>query len=196
MIGILWKCKDLPLSAKLTIYHSLVASHLNYGILIWGSELAKNLSGNYLLDHIPKNLSPLNVAHNKIIRAINGSCKYNKETGIVTHTAPILKKLNILNLNSIYYLHLSLFAYDCVITKDLPLLFTDYLKNTSNIYNSRACDHDIVIKPTELENTCRSIRIASARMWNLIPIEIRKINYSRNVFKSKVKDWLISKYIY
>ena len=35
-------------------------------------ELAKNLSGNYLLNHVPKNLSPLNVAHNKIIRAING----------------------------------------------------------------------------------------------------------------------------
>lgn len=73
MVGILWKCRDLPIAAKLTIYHSLVASHLNYGILIWGSELAKNVSGNFSLDHVPHQLSQLNTAHNKVIRAITCS---------------------------------------------------------------------------------------------------------------------------
>ena len=93
MVGILWKCRDLPIAAKLTIYHSLVASYLNYGILIWGSELAKNVAGKYSLDHVPQQLSQLNVAHNKIIRAITCSKKYDKNTKTITHTAPLLKNL-------------------------------------------------------------------------------------------------------
>ena len=67
--------------------HSLVASYFNYGILIWGSQLAKNLAGRYELKHVPNHLKKLNTVHNKVIRAITRSKKYNKETKVVTHTA-------------------------------------------------------------------------------------------------------------
>ena len=112
----------------------------------------------------------------------------------ITHIAPLLKKLNLLNLNDIYYLQLALFAFDCIITNNLPSLFNNYITNGNNIYNTRACEHDVIIYPSDLEGTCRAIKIASAYFWNLIPIEIRKINYSRHAFKSKVRNWLISKY--
>ena len=194
MVGILWKCRDLPIAAKLTIYHSLVASYLNYGILIWGSELAKNVAGKYPLDHVPHQLSQLNVAHNKIIRAITCSKKYDKKSKTITHTAPLLKKLNLLNLNDIYYLQLALFAFDCIITNNLPSSLSDYITNVKNVYNTRACEHDAVVVQSNLEGTCKTIKIASAYLWNLIPIEIRKTNYSRHTFKSKVRNWLISMY--
>ena len=72
----LWKSRDLPREAKLMIYHSLVASYLiNYGILIWGSSLALNLTGKFDLKHVPCQLHNVNVAHNKIIRALNAMIK-------------------------------------------------------------------------------------------------------------------------
>ena len=41
-LGILNKLKNiLPLSAKLKVYNSLVLSHINYGILVWGSKGAR-----------------------------------------------------------------------------------------------------------------------------------------------------------
>ena len=41
MVGILWKIKHLNTETKRVIYHALVESHLNYGILVWGSVIAK-----------------------------------------------------------------------------------------------------------------------------------------------------------
>ena len=81
-----------------------------------------------------------------------------------------------------------------MLTNTLPSLFNNYIINVTNEYKTRACDHDAAIYPTELQGTCSSIKIAAAYFWNLIPIEIRKVNYSRYSFKSKVRNWLISKY--
>ena len=194
MVGILWQCRDLHIEAKLTIYHSLVASYLNYGILIWGSHLSKNLVGRFSLDHVPTHLKKLNTAHNKVIRAVNGLKKYDKLTKVVTHTAPLLKKMNLLSLNGIYYLQLALFAFDCLRTNNLPSLFDDYISYNNNAPTNRSSEFNVFIPKIELDTTLRMIKISSAYLWNLLPDEIRSINYSRNVFKTKVKSWLISHY--
>ena len=196
MVGILWKVRDIPLSAKMSIYHGLVSSHLNYGILIWGSQLALNVAGKFDLNHVPNQLACINVAHNKIIRAILCQKRYNKETKTVTHTAPLLKQLKLLNLNGIYYLQLALFAFDCLLTNTIPDYFTNYINSVDNKYmkyNSRACSHDVLIPRVKLNTTLSSIRIASSYLWNLLPTDIRSTNSSRNIFKNKVKSWLISK---
>lgn len=194
MVGILWKCQELHESAKLTIYHSLVASYLNYGILIWGSQLGKNLAGRFPMDHVPNHLHKLNTAHNKVIRAITRSKKYDKETKVVTHTAPLLKKLGLLRLNDIYYLHLALFAYDCLRSPDLPSLFENYISTHVSVYNNRASIYDVVIPRVHLDSTLRTVKVASSYMWNKLPHDIRASNYSRNLFKNKVKHWLVNQY--
>ena len=38
-LGILYRLKDIfPENILLTIYQSLIASHMNYGLLVWGIE--------------------------------------------------------------------------------------------------------------------------------------------------------------
>ncbi len=64
----------LPINAKHLIYISLVFSHLNYCVLIWGYK------GERLTKH-----------QKRIIRIINHS-KYN------SHTEPIFKSLKLLKL--------------------------------------------------------------------------------------------------
>ena len=194
MVGILWKCQELHETAKLTIYHSLVASYLNYGILIWGSQLGKNLAGRFPMEHVPNHLHKLNTAHNKVIRAITRSKKYNKETKIITHTAPLLKKLGLLSLNDIYYLHLTLFAYDCLRSPDLPSLFENYITTHVSVYSNRASIYDVEIPRIRLDTTLRTVKVAASYMWNKIPHEIRAAKCSRNSFKNKVISWLINQY--
>ena len=79
MVGILWKIKHLNTETKRVIYHALVESHLNYGILVWGSVIAKYLTS---LDftHIPDSLKQLAYTQNKIIRAIFRKPKFNKDS--------------------------------------------------------------------------------------------------------------------
>ena len=68
------------------------------------------------------------------------------------------------------------------------------LKMFDNPYNSRSCANNAAIPQVRLDATYGSIKIAASYMWNLLPIEITKINCSKYVFKSKVKSWLLSKY--
>ena len=46
-------------------------SHINYAILIWGSEMNRNITNGITgLEHIPKFLRHLNTVHNKSVRAL------------------------------------------------------------------------------------------------------------------------------
>ncbi len=73
-IGIINKLKHfLPLKTKVLIYKSLIVSHINYGLLIWG----------FHCDKIAK--------LQKAIRIISVS-KYND------HTDPIFKQLHLLKV--------------------------------------------------------------------------------------------------
>ena len=65
MVGMLWQSRDL---VKMILYHSLVASYLNYGIFVWSLRLAINLTDRCPINHkIPNQLKPVHVAHNKKI---------------------------------------------------------------------------------------------------------------------------------
>ena len=67
MVGILWKSDHLTTDTKKIIYNSLVESHLNYGIVVWGAPLVRNITGAFEMDHIPINLKQLSSTQNKII---------------------------------------------------------------------------------------------------------------------------------
>ena len=65
----------------------------------------------------------------KIVRAIHRvplRKKVDENNYIYTTTSPLFKDKNILKLSDIYYLHLALFAYDCV-HGNVPEFFIDYL---------------------------------------------------------------------
>lgn len=75
-IGILSRLKHcLPLQTLKTMYTSLIASHLNYGIMCWGFRCNRLLK-----------------LQKKAIRTITNS-KYN------SHTEPLFKRMNLLTIN-------------------------------------------------------------------------------------------------
>ena len=73
------------------MYHSLVYSRLQYGIIIWATG-TKTL------------LQEIRVLQNNIIRILT----YNKK---FSHVTPFNKKLNLLKFNDIYKLELAKFMY-------------------------------------------------------------------------------------
>ena len=51
----------------------------------------------------------------------------------------------------------------------------------------------LYFKFPNLKSTCKAVRIAAVCIWNLLPLEIRAINYSKNKFKKELHNWLLSK---
>ena len=193
MVGIFWKCIIINLETKKIIYHALVESYLNYGILIWCSELSKNLMTEHDLDHIPDNLNPIKTTQNKILRAIFGKCKYDKNNRVHTPTSPLFKELNVLKFNDLYYYNLSILAYDCFNSQGFPEIIRKKFNPTPvNSVNLRSQNQNLVYTVPSLNNTYKKPSIASSIMWNRIPNEIR--NLPRTSFKNKLKQFFINKY--
>jgi hypothetical protein len=112
-IGILNKLKHfLPMDILRTIYSSLILSHLNYGILLWGH-----------------NITRLFKLQKRAVRIITLS-KYN------SHTEPIFKQLNLLRIEDIYKQQLLKF-YHKLKNDQLP----EYFKHMRPVAFSEIHEH-------------------------------------------------------
>ena len=102
-LGILYKLKRfLPRNILVMIYNTLIQSHINYGILLWGQD--------------PQRLVTM---QKKAIRAVTSS-KYN------SHTEMSFKHLKILKIQDIFNLRCLKFLYS--IRNDLV---PDYFRDTA-----------------------------------------------------------------
>ena len=95
-IGVLNRLKHyLPFNIRLLIYNSLIASHLQYGILVWGYDMGRLVK-----------------LQKRPIRTLTRS-KYN------AHTEPLFKSANLLKLNDMLKLN-ELKFYFKFVKKCLP----------------------------------------------------------------------------
>ena len=173
-IGILSRLKYLlPERIKLIIYNSLILSHINYGILIWGHHA----------DRIFK-------LQKKAIRIITKS-KYN------AHTEPLFKNLNLLKISDIFKLYQLKFFHK-YINKQLPSYFQELpfrSQNETHHYYTR--DHQrlqIYLRKHKFAEQC--VRQSIPKLLNDMPLCIKQKLYthSLNGFSIYVKNFYISKY--
>ena len=195
MVGIMWKMPDINILVKKIIYHSLVESHLNYGILIWASSISKNVHGNFSEGHIPNNLKTVKKAQNKVLRAIFGKPKYDKKNKIHTDMSPLYKELKVLKLHDLYYYNLSLLCFDYHNTNGSPDKIDDFFtkKDEINTKTTRASAHDFYYKPPRVLSSYRKPSLVGSAFWNALPSELKVIK-SKNSFKMKLKKYFIDKY--
>ena len=108
VIGILNRLKHVyPQNALLSIYHSLLASHLSYGLLLWsthGSRVSK--------------------LQEQTVRIMSNS-KY------LAHSEPLFKTLKLLKIEYVYRVKFMKFYYNLSYNL-LPSYFNYYLEVTNN----------------------------------------------------------------
>ena len=161
-VGILFKLKYLlPESAMLNLYYDLVHSNLIYGILVWG---------NTFLSYLTK----LSKLQNKAIRIVTGK-NWNDSAN------PLYQKLNILPLVSLLNLEISKFVYQHDKSK-LPASFSNYFTLNKNVHSRRtraSCNNQLTIPLFKTQKTQRSIKYTGAKIWNSIPIWIKKRSFQK-----------------
>lgn len=158
----------LPKSALVSIYHSLIGSHINYGILVWG----------YNHDRINK-------LQKKAIRIIN-CAKYN------AHTAPLFKKDKLLTFNEMKTLKILTFYYK-LINDLIPSFFISFkpvMVSSSHHYNTRGVSFSV---PFFKKAWCgKRLRISLIKNLNNLPTTLftNIATISLACFKRIVKDFL------
>ena len=156
----------------LSIYNTLILSHLHYGILCWGFD------GHKLFK-----------MQKKSIRVVKKS-KYN------SHTDPIFKSLKLLKINDIFKTQCLKFLYRLK-NGTVPSYFLHNFLPTSIGHNHNTRNREL-LQPARAnkQTTKKSLRLYLPKLINEIPGSITNKIYTHTVdsFKKGIKSYLIGKY--
>ena len=166
----------LSINILRTIYNSLIVCHLNYGVLVWGTQ------------------SNLN---NKIVKLQKRAVRIITSSNYLAHSEPIFKKLYFLKLDDIYRIQLLKFIYK-LINKQLP----DYFNQNLLLYNTQRHQHatractNVFIPRVNHEFLERNIRFSIAKIFNNSPdIIINKIfTHSIHGLFTYIKRYIIERF--
>ena len=193
-IGAIQKIKNnLPSNTLQLLYYILIHPYFNYCNITWACRDNVHTQSLYRLQQKAIHLVTL--------------ASWN------SHSAPIFKRQNILNVFDInklqvrciqvyLYLYISilvLYKYICIqvykyLTGLLLLSFADYYIIKSSIHMIKTRNsHDLYLPSHRTNIRENSIRIRGVKVWNVIPVEIRN-KISINSFCNKYKTFLIQMY--
>ena len=195
IVGILWKSEHLTIEAKKLIYNGLVEAHLNYGIVTWASEFAKNITSNEVKDNVPNSLVKIVKGQNKVLRAIYRKPNYDSKTGQHTSVTALYKEFKVLKLCDLYYFNLAILAHDYFHGNILPTKLSDKLCRTSDATSriTRSTNKNLHYSTPQNTLAARKPSTAISAYWNYLPVEIKSCK-SKKTFKNKLKNHLIEKY--
>ena len=157
-VGILTKLKTiLPKQNLLQLYHTLVHSHLTYGISIWGSTY-------------PSYLQKVEKLQNKALKAICNA-------PYLSPAKPLYTQLNILQIQDVYKHETAKFMFNCNKTLT-PTPFSNFFQKTNQVSNRStrlSAEQDNLYIPRYRNNRLqRCIKYQGVKIWNLTPKEIKK----------------------
>ena len=153
-----------PLNILKMIYMSLIYSHINYCILIWGG------ADDCIIE-------PLFKLQKKAVRIITKS-------NFLEHTAPLFKSLALLTVHKVYDLNCTLFIYKCLNCNYFPELRDRIQRNSDyHEYNTRGRNLFRNVDIMRLKICQKSFHNYGINIWNsLIPA----VKDSNSIYRLKI----------
>ena len=174
-IGVMKRLKNtIPQSALLLIYNSLILSHMNYGLITWGSYIGSNCQ----LEKLQK----------RAIRLINNT-KYN------AHTSPLFRNDHILKFRDLCALHDYTFCYKFA-HDTLPKYFTSNMGHAiTHSYETRQRGQ-LKIPCVGHEYAKKSISYRYPSVHNTMPQNFKDKIYTHSLqgFKFNIKRTFLQSY--
>ena len=159
---------SLPLNIRITVYNSLVKSHLEYGAIIWGLENNKQISE---IGKIQK-------------RALRNVAK----TGFNSHTEPILGNLGLLLFRDLVQLNAKCFMYKYS-NSALPQSFRNMFEPLVQFERSK----NYKLEKIKYNGLSKFPTVTLPKIWNETPV-ITKNKTSLSTFKKTIITNNLSKY--
>ena len=143
----------------MSVYYSLVYSHLQYAIICW-------VNSSKTIKH------KLQVKQNRIIKTL---CKkFDTETRL----KPLCEQLQVLNIDEIYKLEVAKFMAKVNLNK-LPVFCSNQLRifrtlSSIHTYSTRSVSSkSFYVQRTSVVKTNQSLKISGVKIWNSLPRHIR-----------------------
>ena len=172
-IGIIARLRHfILLSTLLTIYRSLVAPYLTYGIIAWGQAAKSNLRKILILQK----------------RALRLMYFFPNRD----HILPLFISSNILPINLLYFETVLIFMHD-VAHDSVPLNLKNLFRSSNQVhsYNTRfSSAGNYYVNPSRTNVMRNSISRLGPNLWNSLNNNTREL--PRKSFKTEVHNMLLS----
>ena len=198
-VGIICKLRHcMDVSLLRTIYYSLVYSHLNYGIQVWGSACKTDLDKILILQK-------------KTVRAMTGHRwyqTYGKHGPSWAPSDPLFKSLGILKIYDVYKLSVGKFIYSSLSHLSPPLFWSWFSINNEKATRSNTIISQINFfdvgttkqtltlhrKPYKKDTYgAKMIQVLGPVLWNEFPENVRDAD-SKGIFKKNLIKFLLGNY--
>ena len=158
-----------------TLYYSLILSYLQYCTLLWANTYSTCLN-------------KLRILQKKAIRII-------MQSHYLAHTDPLFSKLKLLKLDGLYKHQLGIYIYMYKSTKGLfPDSMSSMVIPMHNVHDHNLRNQNGYYIQHVTTNIGKfTIHYTGPVFWNTLPEQLRDA-VSENQFKSKLKDFLLSRY--
>jgi site-specific DNA-adenine methylase len=174
-LGVLHRLKhQLPEYILLQIYNSLIASHISYGIAIWGDALSSDKKR-------------IHIMQKKAMRCI---CK----TRYNCHTNPLFLKHKQLKVDDMYLLGCCkiYYRYKANILPNYHSLQFQLNYHHQGVHTRQSCDIYIPFARSKISRQCLIQKVGQA--WNSLPVFLKNYQKSLLSFNKNVKKHLLSQY--
>ena len=191
-IGLLYKIRSFVNKKMLMmLYYSLLFSHLNYGIELWGS------SHDIYLNRIL-------ILQKRALRIIT-YCDTRLENFAFYPSDPLFYKHHIHKVQDVFIIRMAKFIYNCLI-KNTPVNFHHWFKLTDEIHNHNTRSKYVDINNSIITRTLfvpnarttnyglKLIKVQGTKIWNKLPTSLRVENLAFSTFIGKLKTHLLELY--
>ena len=173
------------------VYHALCYSHLVYGIQVWGSACDSHIG-------------IIHVLQKRVVRLMTYDDQFPLIPGPLPASSPLFVKLELLKLNDIFNLQVSMFIHKCLyhqISENFKEWFilnhskhNYFTRHNYNNPSSVAATNSLFIPLARTTNYgLKMLKVKGPKIWNSLPSGIR-ITKSPYCFKKLLKLHFLSMY--
>ena len=170
-VGLICKLRHfLPRHTLLTIYRSLVAPYLTYGLTAWGQACKSQLE--------------------KLLKLQKRALRFIYFSERNQHAIPLFTDAGVLPLKFLYYEDLANLMFE-IRHNNAPGNIQDLFQDISDIhsYNTRSsASNNFYTQSSRLSIQVNSFSRIGTKIWNEMPVSLRKL--PKNAFKRKIKQTL------
>ena len=145
-------------NTMLTLYYSLIYSHLNYATEVWGNASRTNI--NRIL-----------TIQKRTVRMISNE-DIRLENYALPESGPLFKNLKIMKIESIYKMKILTFVYKCLNNNSYSK-FANWFHKINNAYDyiTRSSSNQNLVLPRARTTNygIKSIKFNGVKLWNELP---------------------------
>ena len=179
-MGLLRRIKHKITKDKLQIVaEAIFTSKIRYGLAVYGQPRLT------VDEPIGGQIQKIQVIQNDLLRLLNGHRRSDH-----INMNKLRKQRRMMSINQLTVYHVGLETYNVLKNNSSEQLKEKMIKRENEHYTLRSQERGDLLLPTKPKRNCTGFSYTGAKVWNALPVNLRRDDISPTIFKRHLKTWI------